>query len=70
MLLRPGQLTLDELQVIHAGGQPLLLDPQALPAILASAAVVHRAAQGQAAVWQSTMGKFKPCSRAQATAMS
>ena len=24
MLLRPGQLTLEELQAIHAGGQPLL----------------------------------------------
>ena len=50
MLLRPGQLTLDELQAIHAGGdgrlQPLVMDPQALPGILASAAVVRRAAEG------------------------
>ena len=27
MLLRPGQLTLDELQAIHAGGHRLMLDP-------------------------------------------
>ena len=50
MLLRPGQLTLDELQAIHAGSdgrlQPLVMDPQALPGILASAAVVRRAAEG------------------------
>ena len=37
MLLRPGHLSLDELQAIHAGGQPLLIDPAALPAIQASA---------------------------------
>ena len=34
MLLRPGQLTLDELQAIHGGTdgqvQPLLIDPAAL----------------------------------------
>ena len=29
MLLRPGHLCLEELQAIHAGGQPLLMDPQA-----------------------------------------
>jgi hypothetical protein len=31
MLLRPGQLTLDELHAIHAGGHRLHMDPQALP---------------------------------------
>jgi histidine ammonia-lyase len=56
MLLRPGQLTLDELQAIHAGGQPLLMDPQALPAIQASAAVVQRAAAGDAAVYGVNTG--------------
>jgi histidine ammonia-lyase len=56
MLLRPGQLTLDELQAIHAGGHPLLMDPQALPAIRASAAVVQRAAAGDAAVYGVNTG--------------
>lgn len=56
MLLRPGQLTLDELQAIHAGGHPLVIDPQALPAIRASAAVVQRAAEGDAAVYGVNTG--------------
>ncbi|MDP2008525.1 MAG: histidine ammonia-lyase [Rubrivivax sp.] len=60
MLLRPGQLTLDELQAIHAGAdgriQPLVMDPAALPAILASAAVVRRAAEGTAAVYGVNTG--------------
>ena len=56
MLLRPGQLTLEELQVIHAGGQPLVMDPLALPAIQASAAVVRRAAEGDAAVYGVNTG--------------
>jgi len=56
MLLRPGQLTLEELQAIHAGGQPLVMDPQALPGIRASAAVVRRAAEGDAAVYGVNTG--------------
>jgi histidine ammonia-lyase len=56
MLLRPGHLTLDELQAIHAGGQPLLMDPAALPAIQASAAVVRRAAEGSEAVYGVNTG--------------
>ncbi len=56
MLLRPGQLTLDELQAIHAGGQPLVMDPAALPGILASAAVVRAAAEGDAAVYGVNTG--------------
>jgi histidine ammonia-lyase len=56
MLLRPGQLTLDELHAVHAGGQPLVIDPQALPAIRASAAVVQRAAEGDAAVYGVNTG--------------
>ena len=60
MLLRPGQLTLDELQAIHAGGdgrlQPLVMDPQALPGILASAAVVRRAAEGSTPVYGVNTG--------------
>jgi histidine ammonia-lyase len=56
MLLRPGQLTLDELQAVHAGNQPLLMDPLALPAVRASAAVVQRAAEGSAAVYGVNTG--------------
>jgi histidine ammonia-lyase len=56
MLLRPGHLTLDELQAIHSGGQPLVMDPLALPGILASAAVVQRAAAGSAPVYGVNTG--------------
>jgi len=64
MLIRPGHLTLDELQAIHAGAQgvrpgptqPLVMDPQALPAIEASAAVVRRAAEGDAPVYGVNTG--------------
>ncbi len=56
MLLRPGQLTLVELQAIHAGGQPLLVDPAALRGIEASAAVVRRAAEGDVPVYGVNTG--------------
>ncbi len=56
MLLRPGLLTLEELHAIHAGGQPLVMDPQALPAIQASADVVRRAAEGTAPVYGVNTG--------------
>ena len=56
MLLRPGQLTLDELQAVHAGLQPLHLDPLALPAVRASAAVVQAAAAGHAPVYGVNTG--------------
>ena len=56
MLLRPGHLTLDELQAIHSGGQPLVMDPAALPGVLASAAVVRAAAEGNAAVYGVNTG--------------
>jgi histidine ammonia-lyase len=56
MLLRPGHLSLDELQAIHGGGQPLLIDPAALPAIQASAAVVQAAAAGDAPVYGVNTG--------------
>ena len=56
MLLRPGQLSLDELQAIHAGGQPLMVDPAALRGIEASAAVVRRAAEGDAPVYGVNTG--------------
>ena len=55
MLLRPGHLTLEELQAIHVGvdgrTQPLVMDPQALPSVQASAAVVRRAAEGSEPVY-------------------
>jgi histidine ammonia-lyase len=56
MLLRPGQLTLDELQAIHGGLQPLMMDPAALPGIQASAAVVQAAAAGDAPVYGVNTG--------------
>ena len=59
MLLRPGKLSLAELQGIHAGAQPLVklvMDPQALPGMLASAAVVRAAAEGDAAVYGVNTG--------------
>ena len=56
MLLRPGQLTLDELQAVHAAGQPLVMDASALPGVLASAAVVRAAAEGDAAVYGVNTG--------------
>jgi histidine ammonia-lyase len=56
MLIRPGQLTLDELQAIHAGGHRLHIDPQALPAIQASAALVKAAADGDAPVYGVNTG--------------
>ena len=56
MLLRPGQLSLDELQAIHAGLQPLMVDPAALPGIHGSAAVVRRAAEGSAPVYGVNTG--------------
>ena len=56
MLLRPGTLSLDELQAVHAGGQPLVMDPRALPGVLASAEVVRRAADGAVAVYGVNTG--------------
>jgi len=56
MLIRPGRLTLEELQAIHAGGHQLLIDPQALPDIRASAALVQRAAAGEAPVYGVNTG--------------
>ena len=52
----PGQLALDALQAIHAGGTHLELDPAARPAVRASAAVVQRAAQGDAPVYGVNTG--------------
>jgi histidine ammonia-lyase len=56
MQLHPGALTLDQLRAIHGGVLPLSLDPQAQAGILASAAVVQRAAEGEAAVYGVNTG--------------
>jgi histidine ammonia-lyase len=56
MRLHPGRLTLEDLQALHAGGQRLELDPAAAPAIAASAAVVQRAAAGDAPVYGVNTG--------------
>jgi len=56
LTMRPGRLTLEELQAIHAGGRPLAIDAAAHAAIAASAAVVQRAARGSAAVYGVNTG--------------
>ncbi|MFZ2649605.1 MAG: histidine ammonia-lyase [Burkholderiaceae bacterium] len=54
--LRPGGLTLDDLLAVHAGGTALTLDPGALPGISAAAAIVQRAAAGDAPVYGVNTG--------------
>ncbi|MBE7417058.1 MAG: histidine ammonia-lyase [Ideonella sp.] len=55
--LNPGSLTLDELQLIHAGGAgALTLGAAARAAVRASAAVVQRAARGDAPVYGVNTG--------------
>ncbi len=56
MQLRPAHLTLEQLQAIHAGTQPLALDPAAWDAVQASAAIVQRAAAGDAPVYGVNTG--------------
>ena len=56
LTLHPGQLSLDDLQAIHTGGNTLVMDTAALPHILASAAIVQRAADGDAAVYGVNTG--------------
>jgi histidine ammonia-lyase len=56
MLLTPGQLTLEQLQSIHAEGEPLALAPESRAAIRASALVVQRAADGDAPVYGVNTG--------------
>src|SRR2546427_11099217 len=52
----PGQLTLEQLQAIHADGVRLQLDAGARAAIRASAQVVQRAAQGSEPVYGVNTG--------------
>jgi histidine ammonia-lyase len=54
--LNPGQLTLDDLQALHAGGLTLTLNPSAHASIAASAAVVQAAAAGDAPVYGVNTG--------------
>jgi histidine ammonia-lyase len=54
--LRPGHFSLEQLQAVHAGGVALEIDDDARAAIAASAAVVQRAAAGQAAVYGVNTG--------------
>jgi histidine ammonia-lyase len=54
--LNPGNLTLDDLQALHAGGLRLTLAPSAHAAVAASAQVVQRAAQGDAPVYGVNTG--------------
>jgi histidine ammonia-lyase len=56
MELKPGALTLDELQAIHAGGVSLAIDGAARSAIRASADVVQRAARGTEPVYGVNTG--------------
>ncbi len=56
MHLRPGHFSLEQLQAVHAGGVALEIDDSARAAIAASAAVVQRAAAGQAAVYGVNTG--------------
>jgi histidine ammonia-lyase len=56
LLIRPGHFTLEQLQSVHACGAALELDAEAYAAIAASAAVVQRAAAGDAPVYGVNTG--------------
>ncbi|HSW25589.1 MAG TPA: aromatic amino acid lyase, partial [Burkholderiaceae bacterium] len=56
MDLKPGALTLDDLQTLHAGGVKLALGDAARAAIRASADVVQSAARGDAPVYGVNTG--------------
>ena len=54
--IKPGKLTLDEIQAIHAGSVTLAIDAASKAAIDASAAVVQRAARSDAPVYGVNTG--------------
>ncbi|MBE2243488.1 MAG: histidine ammonia-lyase [Burkholderiaceae bacterium] len=56
LTLQPGLLSLEQVQAIHGGTAQVAIDAAARPAILASAAVVQRAAQGDAPVYGVNTG--------------
>jgi histidine ammonia-lyase len=56
LTLKPGALSLDDLLAIHAGGVSIAIHKSADAAIAAGAAVVRRAAEGDAAVYGVNTG--------------
>jgi len=56
MILKPGHLTLDQLQAIHAGHAHLEIAPDARPSIRAAAELVQLAARGQDPVYGVNTG--------------
>ncbi len=56
MVVRPGHFSLEQLQAIHAGSVSIEIGADARAAIAASAAVVQRAAAGDAAVYGVNTG--------------
>ena len=56
MRIAPGHFTLEQLQAVHAGGATLEIDDAARKVIAASAAVVQRAAAGDAPVYGVNTG--------------
>ena len=56
MRIAAGHFTLEQLQAVHAGGVMLEIDAAARAAIAASAAVVQRAAAGDAPVYGVNTG--------------
>jgi histidine ammonia-lyase len=56
LMLSPGALSLADIRAVHAGGVSITIDPAADAAIAAGAAVVRRAAEGDAAVYGVNTG--------------
>ena len=63
LTLVPGSLSLEHLQALHAGDVDVVLDPSAWPGVMASAAAVARAADGEAAVYGVNTGFGKLASQ-------
>jgi histidine ammonia-lyase len=63
MVLEPGQLTLEQLQAIHAARTPLRIAPTARSWIRASADVVQRAVHGEAPIYGVNTGFGKLASQ-------
>jgi histidine ammonia-lyase len=55
-ILAPGALALEDLAAVHGGGTPIAMDPVAAQAVASAAAVVRRAADGEAAVYGVNTG--------------
>jgi len=54
--ITPGNLTLEDLQTLHTGGEALTIDQKTRDAIRASAAIVQKAAAGTSAVYGVNTG--------------